>query len=151
MPAKYSWKKVILRSLLVLFLLGVGWLVNLIWFKPFSIRLFYDKVFVEFALENPEMVTQLGIPVLYDMSKDELTDASDKKQWEDFNQFKEGLATLKSYDFESQSPANKLNTQILIFGFPCPVNPFISSSTLVIMKRGGVIPFSCLIFKPSST
>ena len=113
MPAKYSWKKIILRSLLIIFLLGVGWLVNLIWFKPFSIRLFYDKVFVEYALKDPEMVTQLGVPILYDMSKDELTDASDKKQWEGFNRFKDGLATLKSYDFESQSPENKLNTRIL--------------------------------------
>lgn len=47
------------------------------------------------------------------MSKDELTDVSDKKQWETFNQFKEDLEILKSYDFESQSPANQLNTQIL--------------------------------------
>ena len=113
MPLNYSWKKIILRSLLVIFLLGVGWLVNLIWFKPFSIRLFYDKVFVEYALKDPEMVTQLGVPILYNMSKDELTDASDKKQWEGFNRFKDGLATLKSYDFESQSPENKLNTRIL--------------------------------------
>ena len=74
MSAKYSWKKIILRTLLVLILVGAGWVVNLIWFKPFSIRLFYDKVFVEYALTDPETVTQLGIPILYGMSKDELTD-----------------------------------------------------------------------------
>lgn len=113
MAKKISWKKIILRTLLVIFLIGAVWLINLIWFKPFSIRLFYDKVFVEFALKDPETVTQLGIPILYDMSKDELTDASDKAQWEQFNQLKGNLATLKSYDFESQSPANQLNTKIL--------------------------------------
>ncbi|NOT75755.1 MAG: DUF885 domain-containing protein [Cyclobacteriaceae bacterium] len=113
MRTKISWKKIILRSLLVIFILFAGFVINLIWFKPFSIRLFYDKIFVEFALTDPETVTQLGIPVLYGMSKDELTDVSDKKQWETFNQFKEDLEILKSYDFESQSPANQLNTQIL--------------------------------------
>ncbi len=113
MAAKYPWKKVVLRSLLVLLLVAAGWLVNLIWFKPFSIRLFYDKVFVEYALNDPETVTQLGVPILYNMTKDELTDVSDKKQWEVFNYFKESLTTLRSYDFESQSPENKLNTTIL--------------------------------------
>lgn len=113
MAARFSVKKIILRTLLVVLMVGVIWVVNLIWFKPFSIRLFYDKIFVKFALNDPEVVTQLGIPGLYDMSKDELTDVSDKKLWENFNQFKNDLATLKSYDFESQSPANKLNTRIL--------------------------------------
>jgi len=75
--------------------------------------MFYDKVFVEFALTDPEVVTQLGIPILYDRSKDELTDVSDTKLKENFEKFKEALVTLKSYDFESQSAANKLNTRIL--------------------------------------
>lgn len=113
MAAKIRWKKIILRTLLVVFLIGAIFLINLIWFKPFSIRLFYDKVFIELALKDPEIVTQLGIPVLYDMSKDELTDASDATQWGQFNQMKKNLATLRSYDFESQSSENKLNTQIL--------------------------------------
>ena len=113
MSTKFAWKKIILRTLLVLFLLGGGWVVNLIWFKPFSVRLFYDKVFVEFALQDPEVVTQIGVPILYDRSKGDLTDVSDKKQWEQFNHMKENLATLRSYDFESQSPKNQLNTRIL--------------------------------------
>ena len=110
---KISWKKLILRSLLAIFLVFVIFVINLIWFRPFSIRMFYDKVFVEFALTDPEVVTQLGIPILYDRSKDELTDVSDTKLKENFEKFKEALVTLKSYDFESQSAANKLNTRIL--------------------------------------
>ncbi len=113
MNKKISWKKIILRSLLGIFLAFAIFVINLVWFKPFSIRLFYDKVFIKFALTDPEVVTQLGIPVLYDRSKGELTDVSDKKLWESFNEFKGALATLKSYNFESQSPANQLNTRIL--------------------------------------
>ena len=49
---KRTWKFWVFRPLLILLLLGIGWAVNLIWFKPFSIKHFYDKVFVEFALED---------------------------------------------------------------------------------------------------
>lgn len=108
-----SWKYWLGRSILVLLLLGAAWLINLIWFKPLSVRLFYDKIFLEIALSNPELVTQLGIPVLYDMSKDELTNVSDAAQWEEFNQLKENYETLLSYDIESQSEENQLNTKIL--------------------------------------
>lgn len=101
------------RILLTILFFAVVWLVNLIWFRPFNIHLFYDKIFVEIALENPEVVTSLGIPVLYDMTKDELTDVSDEKLWEEFNHAKRNLEILKSYDFESQSEENQLNTNIL--------------------------------------
>ena len=87
--------------------------MNLIWFKPFNISHFYDRIFLEIALSNPELVTQLGIPVLYDMSKDELTDVSDDTQWKEFEQLKENYETLMSYDFEGQSEENQLNTKIL--------------------------------------
>lgn len=113
MSKRFSWKRITLYSILTILLVGGIFIVNLIWFKPFSIRLFYDKVFVEFALQDPEVVTQLGVPILYDRSKDKLTDVSDATLHENFDRFKEGLETLKSYDFESQSPENKLNTRIL--------------------------------------
>ncbi|MBQ4804352.1 DUF885 domain-containing protein [Aquimarina sp. MMG015] len=115
MAKKRTWKFWTSRTLLIILALGVLWLVNLIWFKPFSINHFYDKVFVELALESPELTTSMGIPVIYDWSKDELDDISDKKQWESFNKMKEDYETLQSYNFENQSDANKLNTKILGF------------------------------------
>ncbi|MEP5613319.1 MAG: DUF885 domain-containing protein [Cyclobacteriaceae bacterium] len=113
MSKKRTWKFWVGRSILLLLLVFSLWVVNLIWFKPLNISHFYDRIFLEFALGNPEMVTQLGIPVLYDMSKDELSDASDKKNWEDFEQLKENYSMLQSYDFEGQSKENQLNTKIL--------------------------------------
>ena len=97
----------------MILLLGGSWVVNLIWFKPLNIRHFYDRLFIEFALQNPELVTQLGVPVLYDMSKDELADVSDQAQWDEFNKLKSDFEMLQSYDFEGQSAANQLNTKIL--------------------------------------
>ncbi len=113
MSKKRTWKFWTGRIILSLLFIGTIWVVNLIWFKPFNIRHFYDKVFVKFAIGSPEMVTQLGIPVLYDMYKDDLDDESDKKSWEDFEDMKADYATLMSYDFDSQSKENQLNTKIL--------------------------------------
>ncbi len=110
---KRTWKFWVSGTLFALLLLGGVWLTNLIWFRPFNIRHFYDRTFVSYALKSPEAITGLGIPVLYDWTKDKLDDLSDARQWKDFQQSKEDYATLLSYDFASQSPANQLNTKIL--------------------------------------
>lgn len=110
---KKGWKFWIASISIAIISLVAIFLINLIWFKPFSIRLFYDKIFLEIALNNPELVTQLGVPVLYDMSKDELSDASDAANWKQFEGLKQNLETLKSYDFDNQSQENQLNTEIL--------------------------------------
>jgi uncharacterized protein (DUF885 family) len=115
MTKKRTWKFWTSRTLLILFSLGLIWTVNLIWFRPFNIKHFYDKLFVELALESPELTTSMGIPVLYDRSKDQLDDISDAAQWESFNKMKKDYQTLLSYDFEKQSEENQLNTKILAF------------------------------------
>ena len=115
MTKKRTWKFWTSRTILILLLIGIFWLINLIWFRPFNIKHFYDKVFVELALDSPEITTSMGIPFLYDRSKDELDDISDAEQWKSFNKMKEDYETLMSYDFESQSEENKLNTKILGF------------------------------------
>lgn len=115
MTKKRTWKFWTSRIVLLLFLIGIIWIINLIWFRPFNIKHFYDKIFVELALDSPELTTSMGIPFLYDLSKDELDDISDDKQWESFNKMKDDYETLMSYDFESQSEENKLNTKILGF------------------------------------
>ena len=115
MQKKRTWKFWFSRSLLLLLLIGLFWLINLIWFRPFNIRHFYDRIFVELVMDSPELTTAMGIPVLYDWSKDNLDDISDAKQWESFNKLKEDYATLTSYDFDNQSKTNQLNTKILGF------------------------------------
>ena len=73
---KCTWKFWIGRTTLGLLIIGGLWLTNLIWFKPFNIRYFYDKVYVQLIIDSPELTKQLGIPVAYDLSKDELDDIS---------------------------------------------------------------------------
>tara|TARA_B110001454_G_scaffold73250_1_gene70920 strand:- start:216 stop:2075 length:1860 start_codon:yes stop_codon:yes gene_type:complete len=113
MAKKRNWKFWTGRTTLGLLIIGVLWNINLIWFKPFNIKHFYDKVFLQLVIDSPELTTQVGVPILYDLSKDELDDISDKNLWEVFNKMKEDYKILQSYDFESQSEENKLNTKIL--------------------------------------
>ena len=77
MTKKRTWKFWAGRTILGLLVIGGLWLTNLIWFRPFNINHFYDKVFIELAISDPELVTQIGIPVLYDEYKEDLSDASE--------------------------------------------------------------------------
>ncbi len=113
MKKKRNWKFYFNRTLLTLLVIVGIWLTNLIWFRPFNINHFYDRIFVEMALDDPELVTTMGIPFLYDKTKDELTDASDERNWIQFNKIKQDYATLKSYNYNNQTPVNQLNTRIL--------------------------------------
>jgi uncharacterized protein (DUF885 family) len=106
-------RKWILRGLLILLFAGAIWVINLIWFRPFNIRHFYDKVFFTFALQNPQMVSGMGLPVLSDIYNDKLNDYSLKKDSADFEFLKKIITDLSKYDYDKQSPSNKLNTDIL--------------------------------------
>ncbi len=104
------WLKRLLLSILAFFTI---WLINLIWFKPFNIHHFYNREFVKLAISDPQMVTQLKLPILYNRTKDDLTDLSDQGQWKQFNIYKEALNTLDDYNFDRQSADNQLNTKIM--------------------------------------
>ena len=108
-----KWKKWLFRSLSIFFFIGFVLLVNLIWFKPFKIEHFYDRAFIKFGLQSPELVSNMGIPILSNRAKGQLTDISDAASWKRFNLFKKEQKVLHSYDFDKQSPENQLNTKIL--------------------------------------
>src|SRR2546421_546337 len=36
-------------------------LINLIWFRPWSLNLFYEKVFAEILFDHPEILSTLGL------------------------------------------------------------------------------------------
>ena len=93
-------RKWILRGLLVLFITGSIWVVNLIWFRPFNIRHFYDKVFFTFALQNPQMVSGMGLPVLSDIYNDKLNDYSLKKDSADMEFLKKIISDLDKYQYD---------------------------------------------------
>ena len=54
----FKWLSALLAAIL---LVAAVFVVNLIWFRPFSLNLFYEKIFVSFLLEQPELLSSLGI------------------------------------------------------------------------------------------
>ena len=105
-----------LGALLSASLLAVAiFLVNLVWFRPFSLNLFYEKAFVTFVLENPELLTSIGIAEQFGYRRHNahLDDISVAKVDHDFALWRGYLADLKSYDLAAQSPEQRLSTRVL--------------------------------------
>jgi uncharacterized protein (DUF885 family) len=114
-------RKTILRTtggLLLAGLLAASiFLVNLVWFRPFSLNLFYEKVFVTFMLDNPELLTMMGIAEQFGYRRHNahLNDESDAKAQADFERWREYLADLKAYDLDRQTPDQQLSTRVLVW------------------------------------
>jgi uncharacterized protein (DUF885 family) len=105
-----------LGALLAIGVLGAAvFAVNLIAFRPFSLNLYYEKVFVAFALENPELLTQFGIAEQFGYRRHNahLDDESVAKAERDFAQWRRNLADLKAYDLARQSASQQLSTRVL--------------------------------------
>lgn len=103
-------------KILLLILAAVAVLaVNAIWFKPFSSRVFYERVFLEYGLESPELLTQLrmlesiGIRNHNAKLDDRSQQAGDAQQ----AKLTADLATLRQYDREEMSEQEKLSYDML--------------------------------------
>ncbi len=108
-------KKIFLYLLLlVVFAFGV-FMVNLIWFKPFSINHFYERVFIEYALEDPEILSQLRIleGMGINFHNDDLTDISDARFQKLKKKLDSNYKTLLDYDREKLSKEQQLSYDIL--------------------------------------
>ena len=89
--------------------------VNLVWFRPFSLNLFYEKVFIAFVLEQPETLTSLGIAEQFGWRRHNahLDDVSIAKTERDFATLHRNLADLKAYDPAAQTTSQRLSTRVL--------------------------------------
>lgn len=101
--------------LAALLLAGTVFVVNLVWFRPVSLNLFYEKVFVSFLLEKPELLSMLGVAEQFGYRRHNahLNDASVAKAEQDFAQWRRFLADLKAYDLDRQTPEQRLSTRVL--------------------------------------
>jgi uncharacterized protein (DUF885 family) len=87
--------------LIGLLLLAVAALaIHVVWFRPFDVRIFYEKAFIEFALESPEllssirMLEQIGI----ESHNDDLDDVSPGATRRRVALVAEDLEALQRYD-----------------------------------------------------
>lgn len=115
-PLGYS-----LRALLIVIAtaltLGIVWLVNAIWFKPFSINTFFNRAMIEVALDSPEMLSSLRIleSVGLHFHNDDLDDASPQSTLAMLDKAAGFRETLTRYDDASLNESEKLSKQIAMY------------------------------------
>src|SRR6266436_9615129 len=90
-------------------------LINLIWFRPWSLNLFYDKVFAEVIFTEPELLSQLGLVEQFGFTSHngKLSDESPAHQQMVIDRWKKDLQQLHEYPLDRQSPSQKLSTGAL--------------------------------------
>ena len=88
---------------------------NLIWFRPWSLNLFYEKAFVEVIFSEPELLSSLGLVEQFGLTSHNgrLNDASPAHQQMVFDRWKKDLRQLHEYPLDRQTPSQKLSTRIL--------------------------------------
>jgi len=96
-------------------ILGVGlvWGINSIWYKPFDIDHFYERLLIQYALEIPEDLTKAGFFEYYGLKfhNDELNLPANEEQR--IQGITENLDMLVSYKRTQQTGSQLLSTDIL--------------------------------------
>lgn len=99
--------------LTVVLLAGLAF-VQVWYFKPVSINLFYGKVFAKFGLRSPEMLSYMRIlPPWMDFYSDDLADASLAEEELGAQMVKDNLDTLRRYDRASLDREGQLSYDVL--------------------------------------
>jgi uncharacterized protein (DUF885 family) len=102
----------------IVFLAGIVlavFLINLIWFRPWSLNLFYEKVFVEVVFDDPELLSALGLVEQFGITghSGKLGDESPAHQQKVIERWKRDLRQLREYPLDRQSSSQKLSTRVL--------------------------------------
>ena len=109
------WFKRIGLTLLALVLLAggfVAWQWNTP--RPLSANWLYERIFLQFALADPEMLSRLRVlPSWLDFHSDKLSDASMARGDRQFEKLKRDYASLQSYDRNSMDADARLSYDIL--------------------------------------
>src|ERR1700730_7395663 len=103
------------RIMAVAVLVIAVFLINLIWFRPWSLNLFYERVFVQVLFDEPELLSSLGLVEQFGFTghNGKLSDESPAHQQKVFERWKRDLADLRAYPLDRQSPSQRLSTHVL--------------------------------------
>ncbi|PYJ86153.1 MAG: DUF885 domain-containing protein, partial [Verrucomicrobia bacterium] len=104
-----------LRVVALLVIVLAVFLINLIWFRPWSLNLFYEKVFAQVLFDEPELLSSIGLVERFGLTghSAKLGDASPAHQQRFFDRAKKDLADLRAYPLEKQDASQTLSTHIL--------------------------------------
>src|SRR5207245_8998600 len=87
-------------------------LINLIWFRPWSLNLFYEKVFAEVIFSEPELLTQLGLVEQFSITSHngKWSNESPAHQQIVIDRRKNDLTQLHEYPLDLKSAEQRLDT-----------------------------------------
>jgi len=107
--------KWILGIAAVLFVVLAVFLVNLIYFRPWSLNLFYEKVFAEVLFSEPELLSSLGLVEQFGITghNGKLNDESPAHQEKAAARWRSDLAQLRAYPLSRQTESQCLSTHVL--------------------------------------
>lgn len=93
----------------------VIFLVNLVWFRPWSLNLFYGKVFAEVLFSEPEVLSSLGLVEQFGITSHngKLSDESPAHQEKIAARWRKDLAQLHEYPLGRQTASQRLSTHVL--------------------------------------
>src|SRR5438046_7910103 len=99
----------------ILLIVAAIFLVNLIWFRPWSLNLFYDKVFAEVLFDHPELLSMLGLVEQFGITSHngKLDDESPAHQQREFDRWKRDLTQLRQYPGDRQTRSQTRSTHVL--------------------------------------
>src|SRR5881394_1261114 len=99
----------------ILLIAAAVFLTNLIWFRPWNLNLFFDKVFAEVLFDHPELLSMLGLVEQFGVTNHngKLDDESPAHQQHEFDRWRRDLTQLRQYPLNRQSPSQRLSTHVL--------------------------------------
>ena len=105
----------ILGALIALFVVLVGAaLIHVVYFKPYKVDWFYTRVFAQFALDSPEMLSSMRIlPPSLDFYSDKFDDASVAHEAKQVQLIKDDHAMLLQYDRSKLDREGQLSYDVL--------------------------------------
>ncbi|WP_291726884.1 DUF885 domain-containing protein [Bernardetia sp.] len=109
-------RKVLLRLVTFSLVIFGIWVCNLIWFKPFSIKLFYERMFIEYGQDDPELMSRLHLLENYGITyyNSLLTNISDEQRDKRYEEsIVRNFEMLRTYKRSQQTKEEILSTEIL--------------------------------------
>ncbi|CAN5564337.1 DUF885 domain-containing protein [soil metagenome] len=99
---------------LLLIVVAAVFVVNAIWFRPWSLNVFYEKAFIEFVFDEPELLTSLGMMEQFGITahSGKLGDVSPAHQQKQFDRLRKNLEQLRAYPISRQNESQRLSTSV---------------------------------------
>ena len=111
MRTAFRW---IFRLFLLALLAVILLIAHTLLFKPLKSDWFYERVFVEYGFQDPQMMSSMRmLPSWMDWYSDDLTDQSLAQERKMQVKLKKDLATLQKYDRKGMNEADALNYDML--------------------------------------